>query len=193
MTRRWRSELGWSQAELARRAGVPASTVRRIETCEIDPTLTMLQRVAAAAGKHIAIVATPVAEIGPSLADLATRAGRSDGSIDWTQMRTFADWCDRHADRVADAIHTPPARSGNDRLDNLTAAFAERVADTRGLDRPSWTRAVKPLLVAWHLEGGTPRMRAHSTAAAPPQFSARNIHLAEDSVWRRPQDRTHAS
>jgi len=45
----------------------------------------MLQRVAAAAGKHIAIVATPVAAIGPSLADLATRAGRSDGSIDWTR------------------------------------------------------------------------------------------------------------
>jgi len=126
----------------------------------------MLQRVAAAAGKHIAIVATRVVAIGPSLADLATRAGRSDGSIDWTQMRTFADWCDRHADRVA---------------------------DTRGLDRPSWTRAVKTLMIAWHLEGGTPRMLAHSAAAAPPQFRARNIHLAEDSVWRRPQDRTHAS
>jgi len=108
-------------------------------------------------------------------------------------MRTFAAWRDRHADRVAEAIPISPARSGNDRLDNLTAAFAERVADTRCLDRPSWTRAVKPLLIAWHLEGGAPRVRAHSAAAAPPQFSARNIHLAEDSVWRRPQGRTHAS
>jgi len=76
MTRRWRSELGWSQAELACRAGVLASTVRRIETYEIDPKLTLLQRDAAAAGKHIAIVATPVAAIGPSLADLATRVPR---------------------------------------------------------------------------------------------------------------------
>lgn len=193
MTRKWRAELNLSQAELARRAGVPASTVRRIETGEVDPTLTMLHRIAAASGNHIAVTASPIASIGPSLANLVPRAGRSDGSIDWTQMRAFADWCDQNADRIPDAIHTPPPRSGDDRLDNLIAAFAERVADTRGLPRPSWARTVKPLASGWYLEGGTRRMRERSAAAAPPQFGERNIHLAEDSVWRRPQDAARAS
>lgn len=153
----------------------------------------MLQRIAAAAGKRIAITATPVASIGPLLANLTLRAQRSDGSIDWTQMRSFADWCNQNADRVPEAIQTPPARSGSDRLDNLIAAFAERVADTRSLTRPSWTRTVKPLSAAWYLEQGTPRMRERSAAAAPPQFRERNIHLAEDCVWRHRQDTPHAS
>lgn len=41
---RARSELGWSQAELARRAGVPPETVNRIEQAKRSPSLATFDK-----------------------------------------------------------------------------------------------------------------------------------------------------
>ena len=45
-----REGLGWSQRELARRSGLSASTVRRIEDGTLDPLIATLDRVAKALG-----------------------------------------------------------------------------------------------------------------------------------------------
>ncbi|WP_053616804.1 helix-turn-helix domain-containing protein [Nocardiopsis sp. NRRL B-16309] len=45
-----REELGWSQAELGRRADMPQSSVARFEHGGTQPTLTTLERLAEALG-----------------------------------------------------------------------------------------------------------------------------------------------
>ncbi|GHC95982.1 hypothetical protein GCM10007079_48040 [Nocardiopsis terrae] len=45
-----REELGWSQAELGRRCGMPQSSIARFEHGGTQPTLTTLERLAEALG-----------------------------------------------------------------------------------------------------------------------------------------------
>ncbi len=50
-----RTALGWTQAELAARAGVSRATVARIERGEWSLTLATLQRVAAVLGQQLEV------------------------------------------------------------------------------------------------------------------------------------------
>lgn len=50
-----RTAAGWTQAELAARAGVSRATVARIERGEATVTLATLQRVAAALGQRVEV------------------------------------------------------------------------------------------------------------------------------------------
>lgn len=50
-----RTAVGWTQAELAARAGVARATVARIERGEATLTLATLQRVAAALGQRLEV------------------------------------------------------------------------------------------------------------------------------------------
>ena len=50
-----RTSAGLSRGALARNAGVPTSTVSRIEDGVMDPTLTMLRRVLAGASQRLVI------------------------------------------------------------------------------------------------------------------------------------------
>jgi ribosome-binding protein aMBF1 (putative translation factor) len=43
-----RSELGWTTAELARRAGMPEADIDSIEASGVDPTLELTEQLAAA-------------------------------------------------------------------------------------------------------------------------------------------------
>jgi hypothetical protein len=88
-----------------------------------------------------------------------------------------------HPEHLGAAIATPPARSGNDQLDNLLAAIAEKLADDAHTTRPRWCSAIRPLPARWE-PPGTPRMKASARRSAPPQFKARNIWLAEHDLWR---------
>jgi transcriptional regulator with XRE-family HTH domain len=178
-----RRTAGLSRAELARRAGVPRSTVTRTEDGVVDPTFGMLQRILGAAHAELDVSTRPLPT--RSLARLA--AARSDTSwgeaIDWTWLRAAIDELEMHPDEIASAIATPPARSGSPRLDTLLAGIAEKLADDAGLPRPSWCRSVPPLAEPWQ-PPGTPRMVARTAARAPEQFRRRNIFLGESELWR---------
>ena len=118
-----------------------------------------------------------------ALADAWSVDAGGEEEPDWTRLRAFLDYLGRHPEAVAKAIASPPAASGSDLMDNLLAGIAEKVADDAGLPRPSWTAQITPLDQPW--EGlGTPRTRAASTAAAPPQLAARRIFVAAASLWR---------
>jgi hypothetical protein len=104
-------------------------------------------------------------------------------TINWTRLRAFLDALHAHRDRLGTAIATPPVRSGNDQLDNLLSAIAEKLADDAHTTRPRWCAAVHPLPVPWE-PPGTPRMKASARRSAPTQFKARNIWLAEHDLWR---------
>lgn len=50
-----REARGWTQAELARRAGMKQHTVSRFEAGDVVPTLTTLDRIASALESHLTI------------------------------------------------------------------------------------------------------------------------------------------
>ena len=178
-----RRTAGLSRAELARRAGVPRSTVTRTEDGVVDPTFGMLQRILGAAHAELDVAARPLPAL--SLARLAEAWSDTPWgeAIDWTSLRAALDELAMHPDQLRAAIATPPARSGNARLDALLAAIAEKLADDAGLPRPAWCRSVPALAEPWQ-PPGTPRIVARTVAGAPEQFRRRNIFLGETELWR---------
>lgn len=179
-----RTAADLSRRRLARRAGVPTSTVTRIEDGTTDPTVRMLDRLLAAAG--CALVVTTADPPNPSIARLADAWHPSaDGDEpDWTRFRALADHLHLSGDDTEATIRIAPLPSGSARIDNLLAAVAEKLADDRRLDRPRWTEAIAPLRQPWE-SSGTPRMRAREASEAPRQFRERGIHFAADNLWRR--------
>lgn len=178
-----RNRSGLSRRALAARAGVPTSTVSRIEAGEIDPTIGMLQRIVDAAGSRVDMVLES-ADAAPTLASLATAVEQVGErlKIDWTRLRGFVDWAAEHPDRLTRAMSDPPARTGTP-LDAVLAALAEELAAAHGLPRPRWTRAVGPLEQEWSAPG-TPRMRAEAAASTPEPFRRRNLILARSALFR---------
>jgi len=181
MVRQWRREAALSQYALALRTGTPPSTIRRIELGETDPTITMLERIASAAGRRLDISTSQIDLETQSLAAIAEQIRRR-GEIDWTELRGFADWTEQNPHLARLAITTPPLRTGSTKADNLLAAIAEITADTNSEQHPRWTRAVRPLDEPWFTDG-TPMMQARSARNVPVQFAARNICFGANTVW----------
>ena len=173
-----------SVRSLGAAAGVAYSTVARIESGRMDPTMGMLTRLLTAAGHDLHLTAT--SSHLPQLADLrdawATDT-RGQDRPDWTRLRNFLDHLYRHPNQRAMAIARQPARSGSAFLDCLLAGIAEKTADDAGLPRPPWTRRIPSLGDPW-ISPGTPRMIANYRAATPPQLASRGITLTADSLWR---------
>jgi transcriptional regulator with XRE-family HTH domain len=185
LVREARENAGLSRSALAAKAGVPTSTVSRIEDGSSDPTLTMLARLIAAAGKHLSI---SVAARQPSRAAIELLAGayQSDAGgrkINWTRLRGFLDQLAAHPELSAAAVEAPPPRTGDAAFDALLAGIAEKVADDAGIPRPRWTRSVPPAPAPW-IAPGTPARVRQARAAAPSQLAARNIWLAAKDLWR---------
>ena len=65
-----RRQSGLTQAELARRAGVPQSTVAKIERGRRDPSLSTLERLVNAAGLELRVQLTPRDDHDLQLIDL---------------------------------------------------------------------------------------------------------------------------
>lgn len=183
LLREARTRAGLSRRALAARAGTPTSTVSRIEDEQSDPTLPMLERLVAAAGSRL-VIEVRSDDDHPTIAELATAVDRETErlKIDWTRLRGFADWADQHRDELADAIASPPSRTGTP-LDAILAAFAEELAHRHHVERPRWTRAVGALHAPWS-PPATPRMRAGARASTPEPFRRRNLILAGTALFR---------
>ena len=178
-----RLHAGLSRRALAAQAGVPTSTISRIEEGQSDPTLSVLKQLLAAAGCRLVIEACTGGD-QPTIAQLATAIDPNAGrlKIDWTRLRGFAEWAARHGDDLVTAMTDPPARTGTP-LDAILAAFAEQLADEHNLDRPRWTRTVGALPEQWS-PPSTPRVLAAAEASKPEPFRRRNLILARSSLFR---------
>lgn len=60
LCREMRARTGMSQRELAQRAAVPPATIARIEKGRMEPTLALLERIAAAADLALTLSLSPV-------------------------------------------------------------------------------------------------------------------------------------
>lgn len=178
-----RARSGLSRSALASKAGVPTSTVSRIEVGSTDPSLTMLRRLVHAAGSSLVVESRPRGDRF-TLAELATavdeRAGRF--KMDWTRIRGFVDWVEQHPNRLEEAIADPPASTVH-LLNVILAALAEQLATEHDTQRPRWTRAFGPLDESWS-PPSTPRMLARFEESAPEPFRRRNIALPRSTLFR---------
>jgi transcriptional regulator with XRE-family HTH domain len=181
--RRARTNAGLSRRALAARAGVPTSTVSRIEDGASDPTLTMLDRLVHAAGSTLVVESRP-REDRLTLAELATAFDEEAGRlrIDWTRLRALVDRVEQHPESLADAIADPPA-SAVPLLNAILAALAEQLAEEHGIERPRWTRTIGRLSDPWS-PPSTPRMRAAFEHSTPEAFRRRNLVLSRSALFR---------
>lgn len=169
---RARHGAGLSVRTLAARAGVPASTVTRIEHGRVDPTWTTLAKLLAAAGTEVTTTRplTPLTALSTAWVD-----DGGAGAPDWTRVRAWLAAAD-HAPRtaLAAALAAPPRRGTHPVLANLLAGLAEHLSDAAGHPAPAWTTRVRPLPQAWSAPG-TPRMVQAWRASTPPALAARNL------------------
>lgn len=184
LLRNARHDAGLSARVLAAKAGVPTTTVTRIENGATDPGFTTLSRLLDAAGFDLHITARARRDAPATLASLATAV--EDGGdrlrVDWTRLRAFADWCRQHPDEVAGAIADAPRRTQT-AFDAILAGFAELLAEAAGVEAPAWTRSVPAPSDPW-TPPGTPAMLARAEASCPDAFRRRNIILGADAIFR---------
>ena len=187
LVRRAREDAGLSRSALAAKAGVPTSTVSRIEAGSSDPTVTMLSRLIAASGRHLSLTLDAVQDRPQRIAiEILTEAYTPDEKlrkVNWPRLRGFLDQLTEHRELTADAIESPPHRTGDPAFDALLAGIAEKLADDAGIPRPRWTRSVPPSPTPWEAPG-TPARVERARAQAPAQLAARNIWLAAHDLWR---------
>jgi transcriptional regulator with XRE-family HTH domain len=153
LVRNARSVSALSYRALAREAEVAASTLTRIQSGRIEPTVPVLQRILHACGYELDLrVIRQGSPRRPRLDDLVdawelNRTG--DPRIDWTRWRAWLDLLARSPDLVPEAIYQQPSPAGHVVIDALLAGLAEKLADDACLPRPSWTTAVPALPVAF--------------------------------------------
>jgi hypothetical protein len=131
---------GRSVRGLAADAHVAGSTITRIQTGTVDPTMQTIERILDAAGYQLQVgVVRHGSQPGPRLGDLAdawtARKGRL--RLEWTRWRALLDHLALHPDLTPEAIYIPPPPAGNRVVDALLAAVAEKLADDAHLRRPS--------------------------------------------------------
>ena len=185
MVRGARTSAGLTMRALAARADVATSTIARIESGKVDPTVGMLARLLSAAGRELELGTHRGS--GPEIADLTdawSRGPRGDRP-DWTRLRAFLDHLARHPEQQGPATLRRPAPSGSAVLDTLLAGVAEKICDDAGLPRPTWARAVPALPEPW-ANPGTPAMREAVAAATPRALAKRGLSIDAASLWREP-------
>lgn len=175
---------GHSVRRLAADADIAGSTITRIQSGRVDPSVGTLAQILEAAGLELHLVVAPRGRSAPTIGDLAGawRRHLRDGSVrlDWPRWRGFIDALALHPDRVADAIYPSPPPSGEAIIDNALAGVAEKLADDAHLPRPAWATAV-PILDEPY---SSPLVRGVHRDV-PPQLRARGLMIDAESLWRR--------
>ena len=186
LLRKARHDAGLSARALAAKAGVPTTTVTRIENGSTDPGFATLSRLLGAAGFDLEITAQARGDAPTTMASLVTAVEEREDRlrIDWTRLRAFADWCRRHPEEVSGVIADAPRRTQT-AFDAILAGFAELLAEAAGVEAPAWTRSVPAPSAPW-TPPGTPAMLARAEASCPDAFRRRNIILGADAIFREP-------
>lgn len=178
-----RESSGLPVRALATSAGVAGSTITRIQSGAVDPSIGTLDQILDAAGFELRVTAVrkPVAQ-RPSLMDLtdAWSYRRGQLHLDWTRWRALLDHLALHPEHVPEAIYLPPWPTGEPVVDALLAAVAEKLADDHGLPRPSWTEHMPPLAQPYQPAVA----RKVSARTIPPQLAARSLMIDTESLWR---------
>lgn len=185
MIRASREAAGLSIRDLAAAAGVAASTVLRVESGQMEPTVGIWERLMNATGQELAVTTTPARRPVQRIGVLtgAWRGSPTGGEPDWTRLRAFVDHLRIHPEETVLALRKRPRRSGSPVLDALLAGMAEKLAVDHGDVAPAWTASVAPLVREW-APPGSPRTVQRWRRATPPSLHRRGLVIDEGSLWR---------
>ncbi|MGD0881023.1 MAG: helix-turn-helix transcriptional regulator [Acidimicrobiales bacterium] len=194
LVRDLRRRAGWSQRELAAKAGVPQPTIAEIEAGRREPSLSLLGRLAEATGQVVTLHLEPlhprsaVATANRVRGRLSGPAGegwspelRQDGAlravIDFKNALTSAA-----SEDFGGLVETPPGSTGDTRWDAFIAAVVEDESATRDVPPPLWTnersRFARPL---WYLSDNE-ALHAWELATAPGAFVRHGVLAAREEL-----------
>ncbi len=179
---RARASAGLSVRDLAEAAGVAVSTVTRIQSAAVDPTISMLERVLDAAGFKLLITAVPHGTpTAPMLRDLASYVAptRYGLRLIWPRWRTFIANLVDNPHQIPETIYVSPGPAGHPILDALVAALADTFAENAGLPQPMWAAAAPPLTNRYRPTTVT----NYDGTKIPPAFLRRNIWIDARALW----------
>lgn len=191
LVRRARADQQLTQRILATAAGVPQSTIARIESGHMQPSLPLLYRVLAAAGVRARTILEPIDAVDPdvrpayqpmTLIDLAGHFNKTDDEkLRWRLIAEFLEeYSHELVDKRAELLRAEPPTTGDERWDVFLAALAEHLAarDGRGVD--PWA-ARRRLDVFW-FPFNTPAARVDAFVHAPASFRRRGIFVAPQEL-----------
>jgi transcriptional regulator with XRE-family HTH domain len=191
LVRQARAEKQLTQRSLATAAGVPQSTVARIESGHMQPSLPLLYRVLAAAGAQARTVLEPIegVDAGPrpkyrpmTLIDLAGHlTNLDDESVRWRMVAEFLEeYRHERVDERAELLRAEPPTTGDERWDVFLAALAEHLAARDGRGVAAW--ATRRRLDAFWFPFNTPAARVDALVHAPASFRSRGIFVAPQEL-----------
>lgn len=197
LLRQARAEKHLSQRGLATMAGVPQSTVARIEGGHMQPSLPLLYRILEAAGLKPRTVLEPLTDvsIGTSealpappayrpmtLVDLAGHLTSADD--DQLRWRLIAEFLEEHRHEPIDVraalVRDEPPATGDERWDVFLAALAEHLAGLDDRGTAAW--AAKRRLEVFWFPFNSAAARVDAFAHAPAAFRRRGIFVAPQEL-----------
>lgn len=191
LVRSARAQKQLTQRSLATAAGVPQSTIARIESGHMQPSLPLLYRVLAAAGARPRTVLERIDTVDPglrpsyrpmTLIDLAGHLNKADD--DQLRWRLIAEFLEEYShepvDERAELVRAEPPTTGDERWDVFLAALAEHLAARDGRGVGTWA-ARRRLDVFW-FPFNTPAARVDALVHAPASFRSRGIFVAPQEL-----------
>lgn len=172
---------------LAEAAGVAASTVHRIERGTLNPTVDMLERLAAAGG--MAVRVSPRVDHRAGLVGLALAiAGdlRPGSDLPALPVRRAAEFVHRFHRVTVEGqrrmIAARPPATGDVRWDAFIGGLGEWLAVQARLTTPRWVHEDDRYLGRGWWVTDLPSLRAWEYAGSPLAFKLRGVYLHRDSL-----------
>ena len=173
-------------------AGVPQSTIARIEGGHMQPSLPLLHRIVRAAGLKLRTALEPAGEVlipsevppyrPMAIVDVARHIAKADD--DQLRWRLIAEFLEEHRHepievRAALLREEPPA-TGDERWDVFLAALAEHLSGLDNRGTASWA-AERRLDVFW-FPFNTAAARVDAYVHSPASFRRRGIFIAPQEL-----------
>ncbi len=180
-----RTRSGFSQRELARRAGLSFRGVQLLESTGHDARLSSLGKLALALGLPqtgvASLVETFFAEPAHSFRSAAERIV-ADGIASWT-LHLFDAVDAFRRDGSRELLRSAPTARLDPKTAALIASTVETLCAERSLVAPGWCRAVDPLERPWFVSG-VENLKATALVESPARYRQRNVFVLANFLER---------
>lgn len=175
-----RADKQWSQRELARRCGVAQPSISDIESGERDTTVGKLEQILRPAGYRLVAIPTTRPTVADWAASLRGTGADSSGVVRKSLVQISDDLAAARPTTCIALCLTPPAPTGDRRIDAALAALVETALTARHLPVPDWVdEPGRRTDVAWDLVSH-PKLRDRARASTPEPFRRRNVFVPDE-------------
>ncbi len=185
-----RQRAGFTQNELARRAGTSQPTLARYESGELVPRLETLSRLAAAAEHNLVLTMQPEVRRGALTIDEVSSNLRSliasDGiAAVWRRLLDFVDDFrgSSHPGKVW-LIELPPQLVGDKRVDAALAGLVEELCNEDSITTPNWVHQPQRFVAPWWFVNDLPGFEAMALRDTPFALARHGVFVNEGALSR---------